>query len=65
MKKLYRSVKDKKIAGICGGIGEIYQVDPNVIRVGLVFVTLITQLVPVVAAYLVGWILLPEGPEAE
>lgn len=65
MKNLYRSVKDKKIAGICGGIGEIYQADPNVIRVGLVFVTLITHLVPVVVAYLVGWLLLPEGPEEE
>jgi phage shock protein PspC (stress-responsive transcriptional regulator) len=25
MKKLYRSVEDKKIAGVCGGLGEYFK----------------------------------------
>jgi phage shock protein PspC (stress-responsive transcriptional regulator) len=35
MKKLYRSENDSKIAGICGGIGEEFGVDCNIVRLGL------------------------------
>ncbi|MFT4105803.1 MAG: PspC domain-containing protein [Lacrimispora sp.] len=31
-KRLYRSVKNKVISGVCGGIGEYFQVDPVIIR---------------------------------
>ena len=33
MKKLYRSVSDKKIAGVCGGLAEYLNMDATVIRV--------------------------------
>lgn len=62
MSKFYRSRTDQKIAGICGGLGEVYHVDANLIRIGLVFLTLLTQIVPVVITYLVAWMILPEGP---
>nr|MBC8492134.1 PspC domain-containing protein [Candidatus Neomarinimicrobiota bacterium] len=32
MKKIYRSTTDQKIAGICGGLGEMFNIDPTVIR---------------------------------
>ena len=38
MKKLCRSYHDRKICGVCGGIGEYLGVDPTVVR--LVFVVL-------------------------
>lgn len=62
MQKFYRSRTDQKIAGICGGLGEIYHFDPNLIRLGLVFIGLVTQIVPAVVTYLIAWIILPEGP---
>ena len=31
-KRLYRSVKNKVICGVCGGIGEYFNVDPVIIR---------------------------------
>ncbi|UCH63099.1 MAG: PspC domain-containing protein [Fidelibacterota bacterium] len=62
MRKFYRSRTDQKIAGICGGLGEIYHFDSNLIRLGLVFIGLVTQIVPAVVTYLVAWIILPEGP---
>ena len=65
MQKFYRSRGDQKIAGICGGLGEIYRVDSNLIRMALVFLALVTQIVPVVVTYLVAWILLPEGLSGE
>ncbi len=33
MKKLYRSETNKRIAGVCGGIGEMLNVDPTIMRV--------------------------------
>jgi phage shock protein C len=66
MKRLYRSPTDKKIAGICGGLGELFAIDPTLIRLGLVFVALVTALIPVLVAYLVGWIVIPlASPAAE
>ena len=38
MKKINRSQKDKKIAGICGGIGEMFSIDSTLIRLGAVFI---------------------------
>ena len=31
-KKLYRSVTDKKICGVCGGLGEYFDIDSTLIR---------------------------------
>jgi len=60
MKKLFRSKTDRKIAGICGGIGEIYNIDPTLIRLALVFLCLLTAAVPAIVTYLIGWAIIPE-----
>ncbi len=31
-KRLYRSSRDKKIAGVCGGIAEYFGIDPTIVR---------------------------------
>ncbi|WP_394522441.1 PspC domain-containing protein [Lacrimispora sp. JR3] len=36
-KRLYRSVKNKVICGVCGGIGEYFAVDPVLIRLIWIF----------------------------
>lgn len=42
MKHLYRSRTDRKIAGICGGIGQYFNIDPTLVRLlavlGLLFI---------------------------
>lgn len=32
-KKFYRSSSDKKIAGVCGGLGHYFNIDPTLIRI--------------------------------
>ncbi len=59
MKKLYRSKKDKKIAGVCGGLGEYLNVDSTIIRLLLIFLTFLTGLVPFLLTYLIGWAIIP------
>ena len=61
MKKLYRSQTDKKIAGIFGGLGEIFSIDPTLLRLAFVFIGLATGIIPVLVAYLVGWVIIPKG----
>jgi phage shock protein C len=39
-KKLYRSRQDRKIAGIAGGLGEYFEIDPVLIRVAFVLLAL-------------------------
>ena len=36
MKRLIRSTTDRKLAGVCGGIGEYFGIDPTMIRIGWV-----------------------------
>ncbi len=58
-RRLYRSRKDRMLAGVCGGIAEYLEVDPILVR--LVFLALLFSGVGVLI-YLVAWILIPEEP---
>ncbi len=63
MKRLYRSKKDKKIAGICGGLGAYLDADPTLIRLILILLCFVTGIVPIGLTYLIGWAIIPENPE--
>lgn len=60
MKKLYRSRKDSKIAGVCGGIAEYFNVDPTIIR--LLAVLTIFFGGGGIVAYIIAWIIIPLEP---
>ena len=60
MKKLYRSRKDTKIAGVCGGIAEYFNVDSNIIR--LLAVLTIFFGGGGIIAYIIAWIIIPLEP---
>jgi phage shock protein C len=62
MTKLYRSITNKKIAGICGGIGEQMDVDPTIIRLVLVIITIMTGIIPMLVGYILAWWIIPEKP---
>ena len=55
---LYRSRDDRMLAGVCGGIGEYFALDPTLVR--LVFVLLAVFTGIGVLAYIVLWIVVPE-----
>jgi phage shock protein C len=38
-KRLYRNIKDSKVAGVCGGIAEFFNIDPVLIRISFVFLS--------------------------
>lgn len=57
VKKLYRSSKDRMIAGVCGGLGEYFNLDPTLIR--LFFVLIIILGGSGILAYLIFWLIVP------
>ena len=60
MKKLYLSKKNCKIFGVCGGIGETYNIDPTLVRLALVFLCLATGIAPLLLTYFIAWIIVPK-----
>lgn len=62
MKRLYLSNTDRKVFGVCGGIGEYFDVDPTLVRLGVVALAILTAIVPVLIAYIVAKFIVPERP---
>ena len=62
-KKLHRSQTDKIIAGIAGGLGEHFEVDPTIVRLIFVLITVLGG--SGVLLYLILWVLIPKDPEGK
>ena len=60
MKKLYRSNRNRMVAGVCGGIAEYFNVDPTVVRIAWAILSIVGALG--ILAYVICWILMPESP---
>lgn len=62
-RRLTRSTTDRKIAGVAGGIAEYLGIDPTVVRVLWVLAVIAGGFG--VLAYVILWIVLPEGAQGE
>lgn len=63
-KRLYRSKKDRMIAGVCGGLAEYFNIDPTIVRV-IAVILLLPGGAPGLIPYLILWAVVPENPEQE
>lgn len=59
-KRLTRSLTDRWIAGVCGGIAQRFNLDPAIVRLGFVALSLAGAF-PGILAYIIAWIIMPEG----
>ena len=59
-RQLLRSRTNRRIAGVCGGIGEYFNIDPTLVRVAFVVATLIG--LSGILVYILLWIVMPEAP---
>lgn len=60
-KRIYKSNKNKMISGVCGGIGEFFNIDPTLVRLGwVVFCALGGS---GILAYIIAAIIIPRNPE--
>jgi len=60
-RRLYRSRKDRKIAGVCGGLAQYFGIDPVIPRLAWVLLALGAGLG--ILAYLIAWLIIPVEPE--
>jgi phage shock protein PspC (stress-responsive transcriptional regulator) len=59
-RKLYRSKNNRMIAGVCGGLGDYFNIDPTLVR--LLFVLIGLTVGGGFLIYLLLWLILPEEP---
>ena len=57
-KKLYRSQTDSMLAGVCGGLGAYFNIDPTLIRILFVLSTIFSG--AGILVYLAMWLIVPE-----
>ncbi len=59
-KKLYKSQGDRKLCGVCGGLGEFFGIDASLIRLGWIVFCLLGG--SGVLAYIIAAIVIPDEP---
>ncbi len=60
-KRLYRSQQNKVFGGVCGGLGEYFEIDPVLVRI----IAVLLVLAPGIGllAYIIGWVIIPLRPK--
>lgn len=57
-RRLTRSLEDRIVAGVCGGLGDYFGVEPVLVRLGWVLFTLVGG--SGLLAYLIAWLVIPD-----
>lgn len=55
--------RDRMLGGVAAGLGEYFDIDPTLVRLGIVLATLLSGGI-VLVAYIALWIIMPEPPAA-
>ncbi|UCD95406.1 MAG: PspC domain-containing protein [Candidatus Zixiibacteriota bacterium] len=59
-KRLYRSRVNSKIGGVCGGVGEYFDIDPTIVRIIAILLAFADGVG--IFAYVIAWIIVPRRP---
>jgi phage shock protein C len=60
-RRLYRSVGDRRLAGVCGGIAEYFNVDSTAVRIAVIVLSVYPgAIIGGVIAYAIGWLVIPQ-----
>ena len=60
--KFYRARNDKTFAGVFGGLGKYFDIDPTILRLLWVVVTIFSGILPGVLIYIIAIFLVPKEP---
>lgn len=60
-RKLKKSVSNKMVAGVCGGIADYFDFDPTLVRVGYILLTLISTGFPGILVYIILAFVMPDA----
>ncbi|HEY4502924.1 MAG TPA: PspC domain-containing protein [Candidatus Paceibacterota bacterium] len=62
-KRLYKSETNKVFFGVIGGIGEYFDIDPTLLRLGYLLLAVLTAVFPAIVCYFVAAIIVPNKPK--
>ena len=62
-KKLYKSRDNKVVAGVLGGLGEYFDIDPTILRVFYILLSVFTACFPGFIAYIFMAFVMPQKPD--
>jgi phage shock protein C len=62
-RRLVRSSRHKMIAGVCGGLAEYFDLDPTVVRVAYVLVSIVSVAFPGILAYIILMFVMPPAAQ--
>jgi len=60
--RLYRSVDDRVLAGVCAGLADRLDLDPALVRIGYAILALVTGIFPLLVLYVIMAVVVPEEP---
>lgn len=58
-KRLFRSQNNKMIGGVCGGLAEYFDIDPTVVRIAYLLLSILSVGFPGILLYIVCWLVMP------
>lgn len=64
-RRLTRSRRYKMIAGVCGGLAEYFELDPTIVRIAYVLLSIISAAFPGILAYIILMFVMPPPPEQQ
>ncbi|PYZ92837.1 hypothetical protein CR194_14415 [Salipaludibacillus keqinensis] len=64
MNKLYRTTGDRKLAGVCGGLGRYFNIDPTIVRI-VMLILIIPFNAAIILAYIIGIFVIPSEAEVQ
>lgn len=62
-RKLYKSKDNRVLAGVMGGIGEYFNIDPTLLRIGYIFISVFSAVFPGIIVYILMALVIPERPK--
>jgi len=60
MKKLYKSDTNKVFAGVIGGVGEYFNIDPTLLRLAYILIAILTAMFPAIIGYIIAVMVVPK-----
>ncbi|HYX19789.1 MAG TPA: PspC domain-containing protein [Thermoanaerobaculia bacterium] len=64
-RRLTRSRQHKMIAGVCGGLAEYFELDPTIVRVAYVLISIVSVAFPGILAYIILMFVIPPPPPVQ
>ena len=61
-RRLTRSRNDRMLAGVCGGMARFLGMDPTLVRILYVMLSIMSVAFPGILFYLICWVVIPEEP---